>query len=248
MNKIRWQILLGLVLVLLSAGFYFLHYLIFRDFHHISIYFVGDVAFVFIEVLLVTLLIHKLLDDRERKTRLRKLDMVIGAFYSEVGTELIGFLSEFNPGTNDICKELVIDDMWTDRQFSRVRKNIRNYKVKIECEVDNLELLKKYLHEKRNFLLQLLQNPTLLEHETFTDLLWGIFHLTEELNHRSNISNLPEDDYEHLAGDIERVYALLISEWLVYMKHLRDQYPYLFSLAIRTNPFRIHCETGGIVE
>ncbi|MBA7569274.1 hypothetical protein ES708_11013 [subsurface metagenome] len=28
-----------------------------------------------------------------------------------------------------------------------------------------------------------------------------------------------------------------ISEWLDYMKHLKNNYPYLFSLAMRTNPF-----------
>jgi hypothetical protein len=33
------------------------------------------------------------------------------------------------------------------------------------------------------------------------------------------------------------VYELLAAQWLAYMKHLRDNYPYLFSLAIRTNPF-----------
>ena len=42
---------------------------------------------------------------------------------------------------------------------------------------------------------------------------------------------------EHLVGDIKRLYSLLICEWLDYMRHLKDHYPYLFSLAIRTNPF-----------
>jgi len=49
----KWKILWGAALILLSAFFYFVHYLIFRDPHHIFIYMVGDIAFVFIEVLLV---------------------------------------------------------------------------------------------------------------------------------------------------------------------------------------------------
>lgn len=64
-----------------------------------------------------------------------------------------------------------------------------------------------------------------------------VFHLTEELAHRVDVKNLPASDYEHLSGDIKRMYVLLISEWLSYMKHLKDDYPYLFSLAVRTNPF-----------
>jgi len=41
----------------------------------------------------------------------------------------------------------------------------------------------------------------------------------------------------HLAHDVARAYSFLVREWLAYMKHLKDNYPYLFSLAIRTNPF-----------
>jgi len=77
----------------------------------------------------------------------------------------------------------------------------------------------------------------LLEHESFTDLLWAVFHLTEELACRTNVKQLPDTDYAHLSGDIKRAYVLLISEWLAYMKHLKADYPYLFSLAVRTNPF-----------
>jgi hypothetical protein len=85
--------------------------------------------------------------------------------------------------------------------------------------------------------LHLLGNPNLLEHETFTNLPWAVFHLAEELGIRKNVSLLPENDYEHLLGDIKRVNVLLISEWLDYMKHLQEDYPFLFSLAVRTNPF-----------
>jgi hypothetical protein len=54
-KRISWQVTLGLVLIILSAVVYFAHYLVFHDVHHIFIYLVGDIAFVFIEVLLVTL-------------------------------------------------------------------------------------------------------------------------------------------------------------------------------------------------
>jgi len=103
-----------------------------------------------------------------------------------------------------------------------------------------LENIKNFLKEKRQFLLNLLENPNLLEHESFTNLLWAVFHLTDELTHRKGLDRLPETDYQHLAGDIERAYHLLIVEWLNYMKHLKANYPYLFSLAVRTNPFDVN--------
>jgi hypothetical protein len=36
---------------------------------------------------------------------------------------------------------------------------------------------------------------------------------------------------------LHRAFRLLTLEWLAYMQHLKRAYPYLFSLAIRTNPF-----------
>ena len=68
MKRFGWQIFLGLTLIALSIAFYLLHYTIFKDSHHIFIYMIGDVAFVFIEVLLVTLIIHQVLSMKERKS------------------------------------------------------------------------------------------------------------------------------------------------------------------------------------
>lgn len=64
---ISWQVLLGLFLIITSAFVYLLHYTIFRDVHHILIFLVGDIAFVPIEVLLVTLIIHRLLASEKRE-------------------------------------------------------------------------------------------------------------------------------------------------------------------------------------
>jgi len=63
---LNWRIVMGFVLIVLSALVYFIHYLIFRDPHHIFMYLVGDIAFVFIEVLLVTMIIDQLLHAREK--------------------------------------------------------------------------------------------------------------------------------------------------------------------------------------
>ncbi|MFQ6093090.1 MAG: hypothetical protein ACE5OR_10485 [bacterium] len=237
MKRFHWQIILGLVLVVLSAIFYFIHYTIFRDPHHIFIYMIGDVAFVFIEVLLVTLIIHRLLSEREKRARLEKLNMVIGAFFSEVGTKLLTYLSDSDPKLDKIRKELIVTGDWSEQQFFRVSKRLKNYDYGVQIQKVDLEDLRSFLVGKRDFLLRLLENPNLLEHESFTELLRAVFHLTEELENREDVRQLPDIDYEHLAGDIKRAYILLVYQWLDYMKHLSDNYPYLFSLAMRTNPF-----------
>ncbi|MBN2072884.1 MAG: hypothetical protein JW770_02935 [Actinobacteria bacterium] len=37
--------------------------------------------------------------------------------------------------------------------------------------------------------------------------------------------------------DVTRAYGYLVHEWICYMNHIRKNYPYLFSLAMRTKPF-----------
>ena len=237
MKGMRWQIILGLSLVVLSVIFYFIHYAIFRDPHHIFIYMIGDIAFVFIEVLLVTLIIHQLLGVREKRARLEKLNMVIGVFFSEIGAGLVTYFSDFDPKLEKIKQELIVRPNWSEKEFSAVSKRLKRYDYGVEIQKIELEYLRDFLIGKRDFLLRLLENPNLLEHESFTELLRAVFHLTEELQGREDISQLPDSDYEHLAGDIKRAYVLLVQRWLDYMKHLKDNYPYLFSLAMRTNPF-----------
>jgi hypothetical protein len=237
MNHSRWQIILGLLLIALSAAVYLIHYFIFRDAHHIFIYMVGDIAFVFFEVLLVTLIIHRLLSEREKRSRLEKLNMVIGTFFSEVGTKLITYFSDFDPNLGEIRNKLKMKADWTDRDFDKASERLKKYEYQANFADLDRQGLKDYLIGKRDFLLRLLENPNLLEHETFTDLLRAVFHLTEELHSREDVNSLPQSDSQHLSGDVKRAYVLLVQEWWDYMRYLKDNYPYLYSLAIRTNPF-----------
>jgi hypothetical protein len=112
-----------------------------------------------------------------------------------------------------------------------------NYDYNVDIKKVDLEGLRTFLLGKREFMLLLLENPTLLEHEPFSGLLRAVFHLTEELEKREDVKQLPETDYAHLAGDIKRAYTLLVQRWLSYVRYLKDNYPYLFSLVMRTNPF-----------
>ncbi len=232
-----WQVLLGLGLVALSALVYFVHYLIFRDTHHIFIYLLGDIAFVPIEVLLVTLIIHRLLEAREKRARLQKLNMVIGVFFTELGTKLLGAFAGLDPEAGRIRDGLKVNTKWSAGEFGAVSEMLRGHKFTVRPAANDLKLLKEMFAGSRGFILGLLENPNLLEHESFTDLLWAVSHLAEELSHRADLDRLPESDVEHIAGDIRRAYSQLSLQWLDYMRHLRGEYPYLFSLAVRTNPF-----------
>ncbi len=232
-----WMTIFGSCLVLLSLALYLAHYLIFRDAEHIFVFFLGDLAFLPVEVLLVTLVLHRLLENRERRSKFRKLNMVIGAFFSEVGTWLLAYISDADLDLEEIRSSLVVKGDWPGQEFSAVSMRLKGHSFEVSMDKVDLPSLKKFLATKRDFLLRLLENPMLLEHESFTELLHAVFHLTEELESRPRLDDLPEADLEHLRKDLMRIYRLLVMEWLDYMMYLKESYPYLFSLAMRTNPF-----------
>jgi hypothetical protein len=236
-RRYNWQISLGIALIIISVLVYLFHYMVFRDPHHIFIYLIGDIAFVFIEVLMVTLVIHSLLNIRAKRERLEKLNMLIGVFFSEVGTKLLMIFSDNDPDLNKIKQDLVVDKGWTYEEFDRVSQKLKNYNYNIEIKKLDLKMLHDFLLTKNDFLVRLLENPNLLEHESFTELLRAVFHLAEELISRKNLEKLSKNDADHITGDIKRAYGQLVYQWIDYMEHLKNNYPYLFSLAMRLNPF-----------
>jgi hypothetical protein len=181
--------------------------------------------------------IESMIDERERKTRIEKLNMIIGVFFSEVGTNLIKKICTHDPAIEEIRNVLIVSSTWTDAEFSRARVVLENHQYGLESRSVPLEELHAILMHHKGFLLALLENPQLIEHDSFTPLLQALFHLTEELIAREKLTGLPTTDYAHLSGDINRMYRLLILEWLTYMQYLKQNYPYLFSLAMRQNPF-----------
>lgn len=237
MKKASWQIVLSVLLVVLSVLLYIAHFLIFRDSRHIFIYMLGDIAFLPVEVLIVTLIINRLLSNREQRIKLKKMNMVIGTFFNEVGSQLLRRFLAFAKNDDELVRLVMHSRQWGEKDFSRLMKQLPGFAYAIDTVAGDLPGMKTFLCTQRAFLLSLLGNTNLLEHDKFTDLLWAVFHLADELEHRRDFGQLPAADLDHLAHDLRRAFALLTVEWLAYMRHLRHDYPYLFSLAIRTNPF-----------
>jgi len=242
-DKISWRVGLAIFLILLSLFFYTMNYFIFGRGVDLLFYILIDMAYIPLEILFVILIIEWAINQREKKNLLQKLNMVIGSFFSDVGTDLLKGISDFDSKTEKIRNDLVINDKWTRNDFLKASEKIKSYNYNINFGKNDpnsiiyLQDLKKFLIGKREFMLRLLANPNLLEHDSFTDLLWAVFHLTEELENREDLTNLPQADYAHLSTDTLRAYSMLVYEWLQYMEHLMYNYPYLFSLAIRLNPF-----------
>ena len=187
-----------------------------------------------------------MLAKREMQIRMNKLNMVIGVFFSEVGLELLSKFSRYDPHFDAIRPGLLIGRTWTDKEFLSACKKSAKHGFDVDPSQVDFTALKGFFTAKRDFLPRLLENPVLLEHQSFTSLLRAVFHLAEELSYRVSFNDMPTSDVSHLAGDIKRIYHLLVAEWITYMKYLKNSYPFLFSLAVRTNPF--DKEASAVVE
>jgi hypothetical protein len=225
---------------------YLLHYAVFEDAHHIFLWTTTSVAFLPISVLFVTLIINRLLVRREKRLIMEKLNMLIGVFFSSVGRELMRCCAAWDPDVDEIRAAVRVGMDCPEKEYRGVKKRLEACEYAIDVEKVDLEDFRRLLLAKNDFLLRLLENPHLLEHASITNLLRTVFHLTEELASRGDLRELPDSDRRHLAADIERVYRLIVGEWLDYMRYLGESYPYLFSFAMRTNPFEERA--SGVVE
>ena len=172
------------------------------------------------------------------------LTIYIGVFFTEVGNKLLELFVQYDPHISDICKDCLFNESWSTVEFACLKKQLQHYKYIVSPELIELEIMCNFLKEKSDLLFRQIENQDLMEHEAFTELLWSIVHLRDELLSRDNLKNLPQSDRAHLANDAKRAYTFLVMQWLDYLQHLKQRYPYLFSLAVRTNPF---CEMPSSV-
>ncbi|TFG62521.1 MAG: hypothetical protein E4H36_07810 [Spirochaetales bacterium] len=237
----RWQITLGLLLFAAALILHGLHYLIFRDAYHLAVYFLGDLAFVPVDILVVAIILNRLLSSREKTARLSKLNMVVSVFFSELGRPLLAVFLGMDENSGDLSRIIKPSTDWDVKMFNRAREAVQKHEQKITgdpgAQDGYFSSMRDFLMSKRPFLLTLMENPNLLEHESFSDLLLAVFHLIDELLERKDFSACGEKDRQHLAGDANRAYRHLMLEWLTYLQHVKKEYPYLFSLSLRTNPF-----------
>jgi len=178
-----------------------------------------------------------MLTRREETARHEKLNIVTGLFFSEIGMDLLRIASAKDRAIEGIRDTLAAMSGWSEEDIDSLKRYFGDHSSTLAPDIADFELLRGLLKEGKYLMVQLLENPVVVEHELFTDILRAAFHLNEELSHRDDLSALPASDMEHLKGDLKRVYDLLIRQWIDYMRYLKPNYPYLFSFAVRTNPF-----------
>lgn len=230
--------LIALALTGVAAAFYALDYAVTRDGPRLASTIIDLAAMLPLEVLVLSLMVSRVLSARERSERSHKMNMVIGVFLSDTGTPLLELVPGLLATPQAVLPHLAVDPSWDEPRLQQAIAYAAEASFELRVPDDAWLRLRDLLAAHRDLLIRLLENPLLLEHETFTDLLWAVFHLADELAARKSLTALSKADAHHLAGDAQRVYSHLLVQWLNYMLHLRRDYPFLFSFAARMNPLR----------
>jgi hypothetical protein len=229
-------------MVVLIIVIYGSNYLVLGDAEHIISYVWTHLGFIPVDILLVAFLLDEIIEKKEKEAMLEKLDMLMSTFFSEMGNELIEQLSAANKYKTNTDSLKSIKN-WQEKDFDDKLAELKNKSIDFSADIPLeeremfLSNLRTLLVDKREFIINLINNPNLLEKEEFTGLINAILHLDEELEHRKDLSLVTDADFAHLNGDMQRVYDKLIHEWVYYLKYLYKHHPYMIALVIRTNPF-----------
>ena len=81
------------------------------------------------QVLFVTLIINQLLSNRDKRVKLKKLNMVIGTFFSEVGGELLKLFLAFEKNDEALKAVVLHDRRWADKDFKQLRLRLQEYRL-----------------------------------------------------------------------------------------------------------------------
>lgn len=229
MKNLKHYLFVSIILIILSFGMFFIHYEIFGQLENTVYYSVMNICFIPINILAVTVLFDKLAERRSYNERLSKLNMLVGLFFSDIGYKLLKIIVA---GDESIKKEkLDFNDLKSCGDW------LREYDHDIDFQKIDYQQLKELVVQNRDVLANLISNENILEHETFADLLIALVHLRDEIV-LVRYKELTKEDCAHLKGDVVRVYKALTFQWISYLQHLKEFYPYQYSSYMKLNPLK----------
>lgn len=235
-KKTKELVILGGGLILLSVLLHYVHYLIFKDLHHTLIFFMADIAFIPMEVFFSYFVFDRLLEKREKLHVLERLNILIGVFFTEIGTQFLREIVRGDKNKKLFKKDYCEDYFFNKENFNELEKDILVYDYNIDINKINVDKLKIELDNTKDLLITLVTNESLHDHGTFTEMLLSLMHLKEELDTRWN-EKIEEYEKNHLEKDIIVAYKYLAIEWWQYMNYLSENYPNLYVKALIENPF-----------
>ena len=226
-----------LLLLCASALLYAIHYLIFRDLHHLAIFGLHELAFVPLEVILVTLGLDQLVEKTHREEARSKVSIIETLYFNESGGTMLRYLTSFDPDAARLRELLQVTQDWRSSDFRQAIRQLKSYPFLLDLDRIDFFGLHYHLSQRHEYYRSMLENPALTQSEAFTEMIMKIYLLWEELDGRTNLYQLPEKDRNDLAELLHEIYRELTEYWLdnVYNHSIHNRFR--LHRAVESNPF-----------
>lgn len=236
-KKYREPIITGIVLLSLSLILFFIQTRVFNDLNKALSLLCSNIAFIPLNVFLTAFVIDTLFERRNKYHKIEKLIMIEGVFFSEFGTELLEKFARHDKNIKVLSDEAHINKNWGPSEFKKFNSVINNHQFDVDINTISLRKVSNIINDNKDFLISIITNPTLMEHELFSEMAVAIFHIREELQDIYVHTEYDTFNREHIKEDFSILYKLMTQTWIIYMKHLQEEYPTLFKKAMIHNPF-----------
>ena len=220
-----------IILLILSIIIYSIQILLFDDPRTTFFYILQDLAFMPITIAFATLMVGEVLNWREKNERKEKTRMLTSTFFTEIGAILAHYTLSMTQ--EDDFLHLVarnggnIDNMTTNE----IIQKLEHHKIKVTLNKEGYEKARNLILSNQTNLLVISSNPLILEHEYFTEMLWGVFHLIDEFRLRGDWDALSKTDIAHLNVDFAKVLRLMLINWIGNSEYLAKNYPAFYNVA-----------------
>ena len=209
------------VLLAISACIYGMQILIFKDMRNTEFYIFQDMAFIPISIAITTVVVGELLDINNKRDSRQKTRMLTSTFFSDIGFELMSMLAL----VSNIDEELLHTINDTELSDSDKITAIKNSGLTVNADMGIYTIISDVIIASKTDILILSSNPMLYDHEYFSDLLWELLHLMDEFRLRGDYVKLTPNDLTELNSDFAQVLELLLINWVVNAKYLKEIYP-----------------------
>jgi len=225
-------IMLGLMLSLLSLVLYLVNYWIFGDAHHLVTTFGEHLAFMPIYIFITAVVAEQLLWRSQKNELSRRTNALVGTFFNEIGFDIIRILTKHDSNFPTLKAKIQLDNDGDLSLFKSIHELAETYTYGAPKGTADIEEIGELLIAKKDFMLILMSNASLIEKDEFSELLLAINHVYEALKTLGDISKLDQELIDHLHQDLEKVYRCLIGVWADYLAFIGKEDPYLYKLAI----------------
>lgn len=230
--RLKYIIMLGVMLSMFSAVLYFVNYLVFGDASHLIKGFTEELAFMPVYVFITAVVAERLLWQSEKNEISRRTNALVGTFFNEMGYDIFKILIKYDSNFALLKANIKFDNGWNPSTVKRIHKFAEDYTYGAPNGIGDILEFGDLLLAKKDFMLILMSNGSLIEKDEFSKLMLAINHIHEALKTMCDLSSMSKDLIDHLHDDLQNVYRYLIGVWASYLAIIDKEDQYLYKLAV----------------